>query len=180
MENFHSMSLTDWADFFNEKRHRRGVRQVLIVSEQMPQETFSPIPTHTATSAAFLPYPASRLAPKIVPQDLTNFKTRGVGRVERELQQEMVELREKYLAVMDAFNWNKLIFEAHFGFEPVTGEDYHLYEMQGRHVLSMIGPSEWHQRWIGSFRLNADCRWLPVEIAPDFDLRTWIDARVGE
>lgn len=146
----------------------------------MPQETSSPIPADVSSSAAFLPYPASRLAPKIVPQDLTSFKSRGVGRVERELQQELVELREKYLAVMDAFNWNKVIFESHFGFEPVTGEPYHLYEIQGRHVLSMIGPSEWRQHWIGSFRLNADCRWLPVEIAPDFDLRNWIDARAGQ
>jgi len=48
-------------------------------------------------SVAFMPYPASRLAPRIVPQDLTNFKTRGIGRVERELQQELIELREKYL-----------------------------------------------------------------------------------
>ena len=153
---------------------------VLIVIQPMSQETSSPIPAAPSSSAAFLPYPSSRLAPKIVPQDLTNFKSRGVGRVERELQQELVELREKYLAVMDAFNWNKLIFEARFGFEPVTGELYHLYEMQGHHVLSMIGPGEWRQRWIGSFRLNADCRWLPVEIAPDFDLRKWIGAGAGE
>ncbi len=157
-----------------------GEVNVLIVTLHMPQDISSPIPADASPSTAFLPYPASRLAPKIVPQDLTSFKSRGVGRVERELQQELVELREKYLAVMDAFNWNKLIFEAHFGFEPVTGEPYHLYEMQGRHVLSMIGPSEWRQRWIGSFRLNADCRWLPVEIAPDFDLRNWIDARAGQ
>lgn len=131
------------------------------------------------TSTAFLPYPASRLAPKIVPQDLTSFKTRGIGRVERELQQELVELREKYLAVIDAFNWNKLIYEAHFGFEPVCGETYHLYEMNGKFTLSMIGPLEWHQRWFGSFRLNADGRWLPVETAPDFDLRKWTGQHGG-
>ncbi len=50
-----------------------------------------------------------------MPQDLTSFKSRGVGRVERELQQELMELREKYLAVMDAFNWNKLSFDAQAG-----------------------------------------------------------------
>jgi hypothetical protein len=126
------------------------------------------------TSSAFLPYPASRLAPKIVPQDLTNFKSRGVSKVERELQQELVELREKYLSVIDAFNWNKLIYEAHFGFEPVIGETYHLYDMNKRHVLSMIPPQEWHQRWLGTFRLNADGRWLVQEVAPDFDLRGWV------
>lgn len=130
----------------------------------------------TETRGNYLPYPASRLAPKIVPQDLTSFKTRGVGRVERELEQELIELRERYLGVIDAFNWNKLIYESHFGFEPVIGEVYHLYEVEGRHQLSMIEPEEWHQRWLGSFRLNADGRWQAEKVADDFDLRDWVGA----
>ena len=128
----------------------------------------------TAPRGNFLPYPASRLGAKIVPQDLTSFKSRGVSRVERVLQQELVELREKYLEVIDAFNWNKLIYEAKFGFEPVIGERYHLYEVEGKHHLSMIEPESWHQKWIGSFRLNADGRWQVEKVAEDFDLRRWI------
>jgi hypothetical protein len=124
--------------------------------------------------AAFLPYPSSRLGAKIIPQDLTNFKSRGVSRVERELQQQLIELREQYLSVIDAFNWNKLIYESHIGFEPVIGGQYHLYEVRDTHQLSMIEPERWHQRWIGTFRLNADGRWEPVKIAEDFDLRGWI------
>jgi hypothetical protein len=126
------------------------------------------------TRAAFLPYPASRLAAKIVPQDLTSFKTRGISRVERELQQELVELRERYLKVIDAFNWNKLIYECHMGFEPVIGEMYHLYKMPSGHQLSMIGPEQWRQKWVGSFRLNADGRWQAEDVAEDFDLRAWV------
>lgn len=125
-------------------------------------------------SSAFLPYPASRLAPRIVPQDLTNFRTRGIGRVERELQQELIELREKYLAVIDAFNWNKLIYESQINFEPVCGEIYHLYEIEGLFTLSMVEPGEWAQKWIGSFRLGADGRWMPDEVSPDFHLRDWV------
>ncbi len=128
----------------------------------------------TAPRGNFLPYPTSRLGAKIVPQDLTSFKSRGVSRVERVLQQELVELREKYLEVIDAFNWNKLIYEAKFGFEPVIGERYHLYEVEGKHHLSMIEPESWHQKWIGSFRLNADGRWQVEKVAEDFDLRRWI------
>lgn len=127
----------------------------------------------------YLPYPASRLAPKIVPQDLTNFKSRGVSRVERELQQEMVEIQERYMEVIDAFNWNKLIYEAHFGFEPVCGEVYHLYEVGNKRHLSMIEPEKWHQRWIGSFRLNADGRWEMEKTSQDFDIRDWVSTRVG-
>ncbi|WP_395750616.1 DUF2452 domain-containing protein [Prosthecobacter sp.] len=128
---------------------------------------------------SFLPYPASRLAAKIVPQDLTSFKTRGVTRAERVLQQEMVEMQERYMEVIDAFNWNKLIYESHFGFEPVCGEVYHLYEVQGRHHLSMIAPEEWHQRWLGSVRLNADGRWQIEKAAPNFNIRDWVHTFVA-
>ncbi len=127
----------------------------------------------------YLPYPASRLAAKIIPQDLTNFKSRGVSRVERVLQQEMVEIQERYMEVIDAFNWNKLIYESSFGFEPVCGEVYHLYEVSGRHQLSMISPEEWHQRWLGSVRLNADGRWQIEKAAPDFSIRDWVQTTVA-
>ena len=132
----------------------------------------------TAPRGNFLSYPSSRLGAKIIPQDLTNFKSRGVSRVERELQQELVQLREKYLEVIDAFNWNKLIYEAHFGFEPVIGEMYHLYSVDGKHHLSMIEPESWHQKWMGTFRLNADGRWQAEKVADDFDLRSWISTHV--
>jgi len=134
--------------------------------------------SQTEPRGNYLPYPVSRLAAKIIPQDLTNFKSRGVSRVERELQQELVELRERYLRVIDAFNWNKLLYEARFGFEPVIGEMYHLYEVEGKHHLSMIEPESWHQRWIGSFRLNADGRWQVEKISDEFDLRSFVSTTV--
>lgn len=136
-----------------------------------------PVPENAADPNArtnFLAYPSSRLGAKIVPQDLTNFKSRGITKVERELQQELVELRERYLAVIDSFNWNKLIYEAHYRFEPIIGETYYLYEVEGQHHLSMIEPERWHQRWVGSFRLNSDARWEPVKTSPDFDLRQYV------
>lgn len=129
--------------------------------------------------ANYLPYPSSRLAAKIIPQDLSNFKSRGITRVERELQQELVELRESYLKVIDAFNWNKLIYESQFSFEPVVGEIYHLYEINGKRQLSMIEPEAWSQRWIGTFRLNADGRWQSDKIADDFDIRSFVSTTVG-
>ncbi len=141
-----------------------------------------PLPLNGADPEArtnFLAYPTSRLGAKIVPQDLTSFKSRGIGKVERELQQELIELRERYLSVIDSFNWNKLVYEAHYRFEPVIGEHYHLYDVDGVHNLSMIAPEEWHQRWVGSFRLNSDARWEVVKTAPDFDLRAWTGAAEG-
>jgi hypothetical protein len=43
----------------------------------------------------------------------------------------------------------------------------------------MIEPEKWHQRWIGSFRLNADGRWQAEKTSQDFDIRHWVSTRVG-
>ena len=120
-------------------------------------------------SKAFLPYPVSTLNPPIVPNDLSSFKARGISQVERDLQQKLVELREQYLAAVDHFNWNKLIYEARINFEPVVGRVYHLYRMRDHDLLSMIGPEQWHHQHIGSFRLKVDRQWEPVRIAENID-----------
>ncbi|MBK1832449.1 DUF2452 domain-containing protein [Roseibacillus ishigakijimensis] len=107
-------------------------------------------------SKAFLPYPASTLSPTIIPTDLSSFKSRGIARVERDLQQKLTEMREEYIATITHFNWNKLAYEADISFEPVVGEIYHLYEANGRHLLSLIEPEKWHQKHLASLRLNVD------------------------
>ena len=125
--------------------------------------------TGPGPSRAFLPYPASTLSPRIVPNDLSTFKARGISQVERDLHQKLVELREAYVSAVEHFNWNKLVYEAEINFEPVVGQVYHLYEIEGRFLLSMIGPSEWSRRHVGSFRLNVDRQWEPTAIAEDFE-----------
>jgi hypothetical protein len=120
-------------------------------------------------SRSFLPYPASTLSPRIVPTDLSGFKARGISQVERDLQQKLVELRESYLAAIDHFNWNKLVYEAEIHFEPVVGETYHLYATGDRRLLSMIAPHEWPMRHLATVRLNVDRQWQVVETGPDLD-----------
>jgi hypothetical protein len=122
-------------------------------------------------SRSFLPYPASTLSPRIVPTDLSSFKSRGISEVERDLQQKLVELREQYLAAIDHFNWNKLVYEAQIQFEPVVGETYHLYETGGRRTLSMISPDQWPMRHLASVRLNVDRQWQLVAAGPGINPR---------
>lgn len=126
--------------------------------------------------ANYLPYPASTLSPRIVPQDLTSFKSRGISKVEKDFQLRLLQLHESYLAMVDDFNWNKLVYESKYQFEPVLGETYHLYEIRDALHLSLIAPHEWPQyRWIGSFQLSVDARWKPMETAADFHLRDYVD-----
>lgn len=123
----------------------------------------------------FLAYPSSTLSPKIVPNDLTSFKSRGATKVQKALRQQLTELQEQYHRVIDEFNWNKLVYEAEFGFEPILGETYHLYDVNDVLRLSMIGPGEWSHRFLGSFRLDSDGRWNIVEVAEGFDLQTYLE-----
>lgn len=123
--------------------------------------------TDEKPSSAYLPYPVSTLSPRIVPTDLSSFKSRGISEVERDLQQKLVELRETYLEAIDHFNWNKLVYEAEISFEPVVGETYHLYETRGRRLLSMISPKEWPMPHLASVRLNVDRQWQIVETTVD-------------
>ncbi|MDZ4402222.1 DUF2452 domain-containing protein [Prosthecobacter sp.] len=48
---------------------------------------------------------------------------------------------------------------------------HHLYEAEGERQLSMIAPEEWHQRWIGSSRLNTDRRWQIKKTVSSFNIR---------
>lgn len=117
-------------------------------------------------SAAFLPYPVSTLSPPIIPNDLSSFKSRGISQVERELRQKLEEIRENYLRTIDHFNWNKLVYEADIGFEPVVGETYHVYEVGGRRLLSMIGPDQWSEKLLATVRLNVDRQWKIEQTGP--------------
>lgn len=153
----------------NQHTHQgREADTELDQGEEKPEES-------VVNRSSYLPYPSSTLGPKIVPNDLTNFRSRGVSQVEKELKQQLRELKERYEQVIDDFNWNKLVYEAEFAFEPVMGDTYHLYEGRKPNAssrLSLVPPEEWPGRgWIGSFRLNVDRRWEPTEVSQDFDLR---------
>lgn len=128
--------------------------------------------TEGKISQAFMPYPVSTLSPKIIPTDLSSFKSRGISEVERELQQKLTEIRETYLAAIDHFNWNKLIYEADINFEPIIGQTYHLYEVRGRKLLSMIAPGQWHHKHLATVRLNVDRQWKLEETSQEIDQRS--------
>jgi len=52
-----------------------------------------------------------------------------------------LELKAEYEKMMQEFEYNKLIFDAKFSFEPIVGEVYHLYKKEnGETFLSIIAP----------------------------------------
>ena len=108
-------------------------------------------------SNAFIPYPVSTLSPPIVPNDLTNFKTTGISRVEKELRLKLENIKTEYIETINHYNWNKLVYSSEYAFEPVIGNTYYLYRRSnGTFILSMISPDEWYLEYIATVRLSVE------------------------
>ena len=74
-----------------------------------------------------------------------------------------MELKAEYEKMMQEFEYNKLIFDAKFSFEPIIGEVYHLYKREsGETFLSIIAPEQCKFNALGSFYLNADQIWEKI------------------
>jgi len=120
--------------------------------------------TKTETyDAALKPYATSVGAPIITPTDTTAWKNRSINKVNHKIKTKYLELKAAYEAMMDEFEYNNLILNADFSFEPIIGETYHLYlHKKGNHFLSLIAPEQCNFNFIGSYMLNADQIWEKV------------------
>lgn len=150
-------------------------------SQSKHSETALDSETDQPISSAFLPYPTQTLSPAIVPNDLTNFKSRGVSLVQKDTAQRLNQIKEEYQKVVENFNWNKIVYESEFSFEPVLGTTYYLYKNDKSNpksdfVLSMIEPQRWKKPFIGSFTLGVDGKWIVEEIAENFSLQNYLNA----
>ncbi|MDR6967525.1 hypothetical protein J2X31_001536 [Flavobacterium arsenatis] len=112
-------------------------------------------------NAGILPYSTNVGAPAIKLDDVVGWKSRGIHNVNKEFQSKFDELKLQYQNLMREYEWNELIYNAKFSFEPVVGEIYHLYLGEdGIHFLSLIAPHEWNKEHIGTFKLNSDKKWI--------------------
>lgn len=116
-------------------------------------------------NASMLPYATSVGAPAIKTDDLIAWKTRGIHQVNKEFENKFDELKLQYIKLMEEYEWNDLVYNAKFSFEPVVGEIYHMYHAEnGTHFLSLIGPNEWSKEHLASFKLNSDKKWVKIII----------------
>lgn len=112
-------------------------------------------------NANVLPYATSVGAPVIRVDDLVSWKSRGINTVNKEFETKFNELKIQYQTLIEEFQWNELVYNAKFSFEPVVGEIYHLYNNDdGMHFLSLIAPQEWNKEHLGTFKLNSDKKWI--------------------
>jgi len=112
-------------------------------------------------NASLLPYSTSVSAPVIKTDDVVAWKSRGIHNVNKEFENKFNELKLQYQKLMEEYEWNDLVYNAKFSFEPVIGEIYHLYNgNDGTNFLSLISPQEWNREHIATFKLNSDKKWL--------------------
>tara|TARA_B100000925_G_scaffold65383_1_gene44394 strand:- start:371 stop:769 length:399 start_codon:yes stop_codon:yes gene_type:complete len=122
-------------------------------------------PDQVADNPSILPYASNVGAPAIKPSNLTSFKEEKLVKTNKYFSSRYEEIKEEYKKLMESYEWNQLIYNCSFSFKPEKGEIYHLYQRNDQNLfLSIIGPSEWNEIYIGSFRLDSNDKWEKVDI----------------
>lgn len=95
--------------------------------------------------AALKPYGTSASSPVIKPLNTASWKNDGIQRVNKQLKSKFDEVKKEYETLMQKFQYNDLIYNAKFSFEPIFGENYHLYNNKNNEpFLSIIALSLIH------------------------------------
>lgn len=91
--------------------------------------------------AALKPYATSVGAPVITSTDTTAWKNRSINKTNHKLNAKYLELKAEYEKMTKEIEYNNLIFNSHFSFEPVIGEVYHLYKREnGKNFFHSLRP----------------------------------------
>ena len=122
-------------------------------------------PDQVADNPSILPYASNVGAPAIKPSNLTSFKEEKLVKTNKYFSSRYEEIKKEYKKLMESYEWNQLIYNCSFSFKPEKGEIYHLYQRNDQNLfLSIIGPTEWNEIYIGSFRLDSNDKWEKVDI----------------
>jgi len=120
-------------------------------------------PDNVADNPGLLPYASNVGAPAIIPDNINDWKFRGISKVNKQISAKFNELQEEYLKLIEEYKWNELIYQSQFSHEPVIGKTYHLYVGKNKNLfLSLIAPDEWNKEHIGSFKLNSELKWVKI------------------
>tara|TARA_Y100000361_G_C11011288_1_gene264493 strand:- start:66 stop:434 length:369 start_codon:yes stop_codon:yes gene_type:complete len=118
-----------------------------------------------AENKAIMPYGDHVGAPSIIPTDISAYKQKNILKTNHYFEARYNEIKEEYKKLLEAYEWNKLVYNSKFRFEPVKGHTYHLYQKEDETLfLSLIGPDQWNQVYIGSFRMDSDDKWTKVDL----------------
>ena len=120
-------------------------------------------PDNVADNPGLLPYASNVGAPVIKPDDVDTWKNQKVVKTNHYFETRYNEIKEEYKKLIESYEWNKLVYESNFKFEPIKGETYYLYQRDTGLFLSLIEPEQWNQIFIGAFKLDSNDKWEKVE-----------------
>jgi len=69
-------------------------------------------PDNVADNPGLLPYASNVGAPVIRPDNIDDWKLRGVHKVNRQIETKFNELKEEYLKLVEEYKWNELVYQA--------------------------------------------------------------------
>lgn len=142
--------------------------------EKKKEEFINPIdPDKVAENPGILPYGHHVGGFAIKPIDKGRVRSRALLAMEEQTNSQLKQIYEQIEILakqakdiqkrIDVSNW---IYGSEIGFEPLTGQTYHLYlKDDDKHVLSMIGPNEWGRKecpfkeFVATVRMMADHTW---------------------
>lgn len=115
-------------------------------------------------TSSLLPYGTNVGAPAIITEDTNAWKNRNVNKANKQIKAKYLELKAEYDKVLQSLEYNNLVYNARFNFEPIIGEIYYLYKNKNQEpFLSIIAPSDCNFDYVGSFYLNSEQLWIKVE-----------------
>ena len=121
-------------------------------------------PDMFAENKAIMPYGDPVGAPAIRTTDISSYKQKNLIKTNHYFEARYEEIKEEYRKLLEAYEWNKLVYNSEFRFEPIKGHTYHLYQQKDETLfLSLIAPDEWNQVYVGSFRMDSDDKWTKVD-----------------
>jgi len=81
-------------------------------------------------NANILPYATNVGAPAIRMDDVVSWKSRGISNVNKEFENKFNELKAQYQNLMEEYEWNELVYNSKFSFEPVWAKSIICIEMR--------------------------------------------------
>ena len=114
--------------------------------------------------AAFRPYATNVGAPQIKLPNNGSWKSSQIYKANKHLKAKYESIKAEYEELLQVLEYNELVTNAKFTFEPIIGETYHLYNNDKEEpFLSIIDPNSCNFVYLGSFRLTSDYLWERVE-----------------
>jgi hypothetical protein len=108
-----------------------------------------------------LTYASNVGAPAIRLEDVGGWKQIQAQNANKIFTKKYEEIKDEFKKLVDEVSWNEFVYSATYNFVPVIGETYYLYEKKdGSPFLSLITPTEWNMKYIGTTKLESNNKWI--------------------